>query len=392
MCFNPAAKSPDGRLWFVNDVVLQMIDPSHLSGDRSASPVYVEDVVADRKQYKPQEGLQLPPLIRDLQIGYTSPSFLIPQKVKFRYRLDGHDRDWQDAGTRREAFYTDLGPGKYRFRVIACNNSGVWNEQGATLDFAIAPAFSKPYGFARLVVFFFLAVLTGLYRLRLRHLERQRDALRKSEKELRDVIDTIPATVWSTPPDGSNPYVNRHFVEYSGLSAEQTAGSGWQAAIHPDDLQRHAGKWMDAVATGKPHENEVRFRRSDGQYRWHLDRGVPLRNEDGNIVKWYGVATDIEDRKRAEEALRQNQFHRAEGSALPTWEARPSTQLDWNTGPRTELHFGPMDLRSRTASRRQSKNYLARVHPEDRAFMKQAVTNMLGRTAALRLDNTYGAA
>jgi PAS domain S-box-containing protein len=97
-------------------------------------------------------------------------------------------------------------------------------------------------------------------------------------------------------------------VEYSGLSAEQTAGSGWQAAIDPDDLEGHAVKWREAVATGKPHENEVRLRRSDGQYRWHLDRGVPLRDEDGSIVKWYGVATDIEDRKRAEhehEKLRQ---------------------------------------------------------------------------------------
>src|SRR5271169_4317120 len=127
--------------------------------------------------------------------------------------------------------------------------------------------------------------------------------LRKSEKEFRDVIDTISATVWSALPDGSNIYVNKHFVEYSGVSAEQTVGSGWKAVIHPDDLERHAGKWMEAVATGKPHENEVRFRRSDGQYRWHLDRGVPLRDEDGNIVKWYGVVIDIEDRKRAEEAL-----------------------------------------------------------------------------------------
>ncbi len=133
--------------------------------------------------------------------------------------------------------------------------------------------------------------------------KRAEDALRKSERELRDVIDTIPAIVWSRLPDGSNAYVNRRFIEYSGLSAEQTTGSGWKAAIHPDDLERQVGKWMEAIATGKPHENEVRFRRSDGQYRWHLDRGVPLRDENGNIVKWYGVTTDIEDRKRAEEAL-----------------------------------------------------------------------------------------
>jgi PAS domain S-box-containing protein len=372
--FNPAAKSPDGRLWFVNDVVLQMIDPSHLSGDGKVSPVYVEDVVADRKQYKPQEGLQLPRLTRDLQIGYTSPSFLNPQKVKFRYRLDGHDRDWQDAGTRREAFYTDLGPGKYRFRVIACNNNGVWNEQGATLDFVIAPAYWQTGWFRALGVFFFLAVLTGLYRLRLRHLERQRDALRKSEKELRDVIDTIPATVWSMPPDGSDTYVNKHFVEYSGLSAEQTAGSGWQAAIHPDDLERHAGKWSEAVATGKPHENEVRFRRADGQYRWHLDRGVPLRNEDGNIVKWYGVATDIEDRKRTEEALQQNQFYLAEGERVAhmgSW-AFNTAGFEYWSSELFRIHGLDPNGKPPTV-----EEYLARVHPEDRAFMNQAITNML---------------
>ena len=96
-------------------------------------------------------------------------------------------------------------------------------------------------------------------------------------------------------------------MEYSGLSAEHTVGSGWQGAIHPYDLERHVGKWIEAVATGKPLENEVRFRCSDGQYRWHLDRGVPLRDEAGNIVKWYGVVTDIEDRKRAEEALRSSE-------------------------------------------------------------------------------------
>jgi PAS domain S-box-containing protein len=134
---------------------------------------------------------------------------------------------------------------------------------------------------------------------------RQAEAvIRQQEAELRQVVDTIPALVWSTLPDGSNNYVNKRFAEYSGSSPEQTAGSGWKALIHPDDLERHAAKWMEALATGKPLESEVRSRRSDGQYRWQLDRGVPLRDEDGNIVKWYGVTTDIEDRKRVEEALR----------------------------------------------------------------------------------------
>jgi PAS domain S-box-containing protein len=302
--FQPnSSKAPDGRLWFETGVSVQMIDPDHLYDNALPPPVHIEDVIADRKTYSPQSGLRLPALTRDLEIDYTALSFVVPQKVHFQYKLEGYDREWQDAGTRRQAFYTNLPPRNYTFRVKACNNSGVWNEAGASIDFFVAPAYYQTVWFRSLGAFLFLAALTGLYRFRLRHFERQRDALRRSEKELRDVIDTIPAIVWSALPDGSNTYVNKRFVEYSGLTAEGTTGSGWQAAIHPDDLGRQVGKWMEAVATGKPHENEVRFRRADGQYRCHLDRGVPLRDENGNIVKWYGVVTDIEDRKRVEEAL-----------------------------------------------------------------------------------------
>jgi PAS domain S-box-containing protein len=300
--FNPAAKSPDGRLWFVNNVVLQMIDPSHLSGEGTVPPVYVEAVVADRKQYKPQEGLQLPPLTRDLQIGYTSPSFLIPQKVKFRYRLDGLDRDWQDADTRREAFYTELGPGKYRFRVIACNSSGVWNEQGATLDFAIAPAYWQTNWFRALCVVAFLALVYGAYRFRVRQLRHQ-------EKKLRDVVETIPTFAWTALPNGAVDFINHYWVEYTGLSPEKTMDSGWKTAVHPADLPRYVERRRASVASGEPFEHEVRFRRAaDGEYRWFLSKGVPLRDSGGKIVKWYGISTDIEDRKRAEnerERLRQ---------------------------------------------------------------------------------------
>ena len=227
----------------------------------------------------------------------------MPGRIRFRYFLEGFDSSWSQPVETREAVYTNLGPGSYRFRLVASNSEGLWNGAETAIALNVAPAFYQTVWFRSLGVFLFLAVLAGLYRLRVRHLERQRDALRKSEKELRDAIDTIPAIVWSTLPDGSNTYINRRFVEYTGLSAEKMAGSGWRALIHPDDLERHAGKWREAVATGKPHEIEVRSRRSDGQYRWQLDRGAPLRDKDGNIVKWYGVTTDIEDRKRAEEAL-----------------------------------------------------------------------------------------
>src|ERR1700691_5195829 len=132
--------------------------------------------------------------------------------------------------------------------------------------------------------------------------------LRRSERELRDVLDSVPAVVWSALPDGSNSYVNRRFVEYCGMPPGKIAGSGWHAATHPDDLERHNAKWLACVASGELFEDEVRFRRADGEYRWHLQRGVPLREEAGNVVKWYGVLTDIEDRKRAEEARGRNEF------------------------------------------------------------------------------------
>ena len=205
--------------------------------------------------------------------------------------------------------------------------------------------------------------------------KRAEDALHKSEKELRDVIDTIPAIVWSTLPDGSNTYVNKRFVEYSGSSAEQMAGSGWQALIHPDDLERHAGKWMEAVATGKPLENEVRSRRSDGQYRWQLDRGVPLRNEDGNIVKWYGVTTDIEDRKRAEEARTRNEFYLSEGQRLAhtgSWGFDPAGFYDYWSEELFRIYGLDPDKGPPTL-----EQYLACVHPQDRAFMAEAIQKIV---------------
>jgi PAS domain S-box-containing protein len=211
--------------------------------------------------------------------------------------------------------------------------------------------------------------------------KRAGDALRKSEKELRDVIDSIPATVWSCLPDGSNTYVNKRFSEYTGSSAEQVAGSGWEALIHPDDLERHAAKWMAAVATGKPHESEVRSRRSDGQYRWQLDRGVPLRDEDGNIIKWYGVTTDIEDRKRAEEALQQNEFYLSEGQRLAhmgSWAFNPSGFFDYWSEELFRIYGLDPQRGAPTL-----EEYLATVHPRDREFIANTIKKMHAKSSGI---------
>jgi signal transduction histidine kinase len=119
------------------------------------------------------KNLVLTPRTTNLQIGYTALSLSVPEKIRFRYRLEGVDKDWQDAGTRREAFYTRLGPGQYHFRVIACNNDGVWNETGAFLDFNIAPAWYQTTWFYTLCAVAFLVLLWAVYELRLHQLRRQ---------------------------------------------------------------------------------------------------------------------------------------------------------------------------------------------------------------------------
>ncbi len=198
--FGAAARSPDGRLWFANGVVLQMIDPGHLTGNALPPPVHVEQVVADRKNYSPGKDLRLPPLTRDLEIDYTALSFVVPQKVRFRYKLEGRDAAWQEPGTRRQAFYSDLRPGQYRFRVNACNNDGVWNDVGATLDFIVTPAWFQTSWFRILCVVFGAIIVWVIYRLRVLQISRAISArfderLAERTRMARELHDTFLQTI-----------------------------------------------------------------------------------------------------------------------------------------------------------------------------------------------------
>jgi signal transduction histidine kinase/ligand-binding sensor domain-containing protein len=168
-----AGKSPDGKLWFFNADGVGVVDPRHLPVNKLPPPVAIGQITADRKTYAPDAQLRLPPLVRDLEIDYTALSFVAPEKIRFQYKLEGHDRDWEDVSNRRQAFYTDLPPRRYRFRVRAANNSGVWNEAGASLDFSVAPAYYQTTWFFSLCIAAGLASLAGLYRLRVQYMRRQ---------------------------------------------------------------------------------------------------------------------------------------------------------------------------------------------------------------------------
>ena len=147
-------------------------------------------------------------------------------------------------------------------------------------------------------------------------LEKALADVQRSEDRLRLVIDTIPVLVTRARPDGSLDFINNRWLEFLGVSAEAVKDWGWTALTHPDDIERFLGGWRSAMASGEPFEGEARVRRADGQYRWLLIRAVPLRDDQGNIANWYATSVDIEDRKQAENGLRDAISERARVSAV----------------------------------------------------------------------------
>lgn len=169
-------KSTDGRLWFSPWDGVSVIDPRHLAFETLPPSVQIEQIIADRRAMDTTSGpngVGLPPLLRDLQIDYTALNLGTPEKSVFRYKLEGWDRDWQEAGNRRQAFYSNLSPGNYRFRVSASNNNGVWTEAGTFLDFSIAPAYYQTIWFRLSCAITLVALAIALYQLRLRQVARQ---------------------------------------------------------------------------------------------------------------------------------------------------------------------------------------------------------------------------
>jgi PAS domain S-box-containing protein len=200
-------------------------------------------------------------------------------------------------------------------------------------------------------------------------LQKAFDEIKRSEDRLRLVIDTIPTLVWRAGPDGVPDFLNQPALDYTGLSPDQ-AEIGWPRAFHPDDKKGMLVKWSAIRASGMPGELEARLRRFDGEYRWFLFRGVPLRDDHGNIVKWYGSSTDIEDRKRAEERLR-----RSEAKLIEAQRVSQTGSFVWNlsTGERVGSKeffriLGYDEPRSVTF-----EMVLERAHPEDRARVEKAI-------------------
>ncbi|WP_187142974.1 two-component regulator propeller domain-containing protein [Terriglobus albidus] len=232
-------------------------------------------------------------------LEFAALSYINSATNRYRYKLDGLDHQWHEVGSnQRYVTYTTLPPATYTFHVQGATSRGPWSEPGLVLTIQILPPWWATWWFRTLCISVFAAFLAGIYRLRIRQ-------LRQEEKHLREVVETIPAMAFTVGPDGSHEFVSGRWLEFTGSTEKSILGFGRELAVHPDDLEAHLTKWRASLETGAPFENEARHCNSHGVYRWFLVRALPLRDHHGTILKWYGILTDIEDRKRAEEKLQE---------------------------------------------------------------------------------------
>ena len=203
--------------------------------------------------------------------------------------------------------------------------------------------------------------------------KRAEDAVRAKERELRATIDTIPTPAFSTLPDGYVDFLNQRWLDYAGMTATEAEGWGWRSALHPDDADRLVQYWLSCLSAGTEAEVEARYRRFDGVYRWCLVRANPLRDESGNVVKWYGISIDIEDRKRAEEELRAKERDLIRIiNTIPTtaWSTRPDGYCDF-------LSDRWLDYAGFTYEEAVGWRWATAIHPEDVAGLQGVWSNAL---------------
>jgi PAS domain S-box-containing protein len=306
--FPSAARSTDGNLWFGGIGGLCEVTPSDPAASHTSQfPVVVEDVTVDSVLHSADEVIGMPPGTRSIEFRYTALTLSNAEAVRFRYRLEGMDKDWVDADTRRLAFYDNLKPGTYKFRVAARVGEEQWQES-PTLVLEQLPYFYQTWWFTLLASATGLSLLFFFYRLRANQVARHFNA-RLAERariveELRKIIDSIPGFVCALSPEGEVELVNQQLLDYFGKTFEEMKGWATSDAIHPDDRASSVAMFKNSIKTGTPHELEQRCRRADGVYRWFQRSARPVRDTGGRITAWYVLMTDIEDRKRAEEERR----------------------------------------------------------------------------------------
>ena len=338
-------KTADGRIWFPEPLGVVMIDPAHMPANPVAPTVHIERVLADGREVARKASIVVPPGNDELEFDFNALSFSAPSRVQIRYRLEGYDKDWVDAGNRHMTFYTNLKPGRYTFSVIAANADGVWNERGDTLNVELRPHYYQTAWFRLLCGGLAFAALIGIYLLRVRHLNLQQQALQKNrdllESEvqkrtaelaktnlalqkniaerkqmeealavernlLRAVIDLLPDCIYAKDTSHRFLLSNEACAVLMGAAAPAELIGKTDADFYPSELEADFRTEELSVFKGVPLINKAEpATRPNGTREFILTTKVPLKDGSGKTIGLVGCARFITERKRAEEALQQ---------------------------------------------------------------------------------------
>ncbi|HUI41592.1 MAG TPA: two-component regulator propeller domain-containing protein [Terriglobia bacterium] len=368
--FQPAgALARDGKLWFPTMKGVVAIDPAHLGSTASPPRAVVERVLVDRRRFDDQASVRVAPGQGELEFHYTAPTFVAPERIRFRYKLEGFDREWVEAGTRREAYYTNIPPGTYHFRVAASDSEGAWSGNATSVAITLDPHVYQTNWFFFICALALILATMGAYRLRVRHLkvreqelvqlveertralrqefaqrERAEGALRESEEQFRQLAENIDEVFWMVDArDHRLIYASPAYESVWGQSREALLlnPGAWLDPVHPDDRERVRGHFADPL---RP-DLEYRLLRPDGSVRWIWDRAFPISDPAGRLDRIVGLAEDITARKEAEEAVR-----------------RSRDELELRVEERTaELTVANQALRAENAERRRAEEELKRA-------------------------------
>ena len=368
--FQPSgARTRDGKLWFPTTKGIVSIDPGALKINPVRPGAIIEQVVIDAKTLDGAAGVRAAPGKGQIELHYTAPSFVAAERVRFRYRLEGFDKEWVEAGPRRVAYYTNIPPGSYSFRVIASNSDGLWSEQGASLQITLEPHFYQTLWFYLLCALVLGLSGLALYRLRIRHLERRQQelvllveertrelreefaqreraetALRRSEEQFRQLAENINQVFWIVEGEDNHLlYVSPAFDDIWGRPRQEILHDSaiWLLGIHPDDRELVQRRLYPPLQ----HEIEYRIVRPDGSVRWIWDRAFPILDSSGKAIRIVGLAEDITERKEAEEVIR-----------------RSRDELEMRVEERTvELTAVNRALRAENAERKRAEEQLKRA-------------------------------
>jgi PAS domain S-box-containing protein len=367
-----ASRSADGRIWFPIEGGLSVVDPSLVLQNRVPPPVHIEDVLIDNRAVGRGLSANAPPGSGNLVFRYAGLSFLAPEKVRFKYRLEGYEADWVDAGTRREAFYNNIRPGDYTFRVIAANNNGVWNTTGDSVTLHLAPHFYQTYWFYSASLVLVVLVIVSMHRVRVRqlrlreeqleHLVGSRTAeLQQQKTFLRKIIDLNPNFVFARNREGRFTLANKTLADAYGTTVDELIGKTDAEVINvmPSHAEAVRLSDLEVLNTGAEQfipEFELHLR--TGTRRWMTITKIPLLGADGKVDELLGVATDITPQKQA--AI---EMQRAKEAAEAATRAKSSFLANMSHELRTPMNavIGMTDLLNDTDLSEEQREFVATV-------------------------------